>query len=366
MRLMAWLHTKQIATPLLFRHLHFAGPLLPWLTRFPPRLNKFARYARLQAHHGIQPCNLVHSISYRHGQETMPGDRAHDMSYILLNAPNLRSLTFGGRFLAPNVLLIALHVASRSLSSLTVHITDTVLVEAQHIGQLQRLECLDLYSYVDWSAAYIFWDMPRLKTLSWQGWIDDPSKPNCRGDLEFLRRCRFPVLRALHLKLLRESDPSHPETTSLLILLESYMKGGEMQEVAVFLLPSQLEVILPCLRCPTVNLGQTTLRPDIAHHLRPEVKALILGIGEDNINQLWPLLTALVNRTGTLGVEKIRIISFLEFLPKFTWSLEGNNPANISREVAEFLGRLVPFALRLRARGVHVIDDSGHSLLSPA
>jgi hypothetical protein len=74
----------------------------------------------------------------------MSVDEARNMSYILLHAPNLNSLAFDGWCMPPNILSIPLHIASSSLRSLTVHITEELLVEAQHIGQLQQLRSLDL------------------------------------------------------------------------------------------------------------------------------------------------------------------------------------------------------------------------------
>jgi hypothetical protein len=296
----------------------------------------------------------------------MTADQARDMTYILLNTPNLRTLEFRGRCLPPNMLSIPLHIAAGSLNSLKVRITEDLLVEAQHIGQLQRLRSLDLYSHADWSSACLTWDMPNLTKLRWQGWVDGLDAPPCHGDVDFLRQCRFTGLRTVLFTLRRVvSVPSEAETESLRDLLSGWTKEGRIQDLNIYLHSTELSAVIPRLRCSAISLDCTSLDSMIGKLLHPEIKDMVLTVHEDDVDNLCPLLTGLMERTEPLGLQQIKIVCFLSYLPTFSWSYKGKDPLQMPRQAAEFLGRLLPLTLRLSARGIHIVDEGGHAIFSP-
>jgi hypothetical protein len=205
----------------------------------------------------------------------------------------------------------------------------------------------------------IFWNIPHLKRLDWQGWVDYPDEPACQGDVDFMRQCSFPCLEILYLKIMRKTEPTTAETQSLSDLLASINKEGQLKSTRIFLLPVQLRVVFPCLHCTSITLLSTPVHPDIGEYLHPAVKKLFLTVREDDVEQLWPLLSRPLNRAETSTFLWIKVFSYLSYLPTFSWRHAGRDPLGLPREAAEFIGRLLPFALRLKARRVLIIDEDG-------
>jgi hypothetical protein len=170
------------------------------------------RHVQLQSTNEASLCTYIQSV-FCHIRSSVVTSEVRDLNYIFLNVSNLRTLVFDGASMAPNVLQIAFHTASATLESLELTVDDDILLDAQHIGRLQRLQSLNMTSRADWSKAYLTWNLPCLTRLDWQGSMDGPSKLRCSGDIGFLKQCRFPILRRLFLKLTRGEEPSESEVT---------------------------------------------------------------------------------------------------------------------------------------------------------
>jgi hypothetical protein len=153
------------------------------------RLHGFALHAQLRSTKGDAICSLLRSIDFN-PKLKLAAAEVSDMVYILLNANNLRSLKLGA-WAFPSMLLIATHSASSSLRFLRISVKKDILLDAQHIGQLKRLESLNVLSIADWSKVRIFWDLPCLNSLEWRKSIgvNDPDTSTCKGDLNFLSQC---------------------------------------------------------------------------------------------------------------------------------------------------------------------------------
>jgi hypothetical protein len=206
--------------------------------------------------------------------------------------------------------------------------------------------------------------MPNLNTLNWNGWMDHRDQPPCHGDVDFLRQCQFTGLRTVAFTLLREKEPSKADAESFRDLLSSWTKDGHIQDLKIYLHSSQLSAVIPRLRCSVISFVYTRLDPKICKLLHPETAGMVLILDENDVANLFLLLHGLAERTEPFKLQYIRIISFLSYLPTFSWSCRDNDPLQLPRQTAEFLGRMLLLTLRLNARGIRIVDEHGFAIFS--
>jgi hypothetical protein len=280
-----------------------------------------------------------------------------DLTYIFLNISNLRSLVFDGASMAPNVLQVAFHAASATLQSLELNVADSILLDAQHIGRLQRLQSLDMTSRADWSKAYLAWDLPCLTRLNWKGSMDGPSKLRCNGDVDFLKKCRFPILERLLFKLTRAEEPPESEVSDLRQFLAPM--AATLVQVSLYLLPQQSKAILPVVCAQHVSLLQSPITPEIVECLHPSTEVLGVIVKDDTVDDFWQFLNVLSTHSRTLNLWAIKVASLLTHPRDFTWDFKDTDIMTVPRESAEFVGRMLGFSMRLKTRGVCIVDESG-------
>jgi hypothetical protein len=284
-----------------------------------------------------------------------------DMAYILLNANNLRSLTLGAWAL-PSMLLIATHSASSSLQFLRISVKADILPDAQHIGQLKRLESLNVkFTIADWSKVRVFWDLPCLNSLEWRrsrGVKDSHTYASrCKEDLNFLTQCRFAALIYLKLYFVRGDSPASVDVAAFRKLVEK----KQLVRIDTLLLPEQAKVLLPHTPALTVALYNSPIIPDMAgcFHVRTEVFTVCLTEGNlDGWLQFLDAMCTLV-RTDDPKLRRIQVFCDLTYLPMFTWGFGDPSMLNVSPEAAQFVGRMLGFAVRLKPRGIDLLDERG-------
>jgi hypothetical protein len=340
-------HPKALATPLLFRYLN-----LDINAPNSSRLRGFARHARLRSTEGDAICSRLRSLRCL-VPTTLAAEDLSNMAYILLNAKNLGYLRIGGRGVLSSMLFMSIHSASSTLHSLDVFVKNEMLLDAQHIGQLKRLKSLEVFSMADWSTAYVFWDMPSLIRLKWEGCIEHSTLPPCSGDLKFLTQCRFAALQDFSLLVTRSDEPASLDLEELMRLVK-----GPYTSVGILLQPAQARALLPHTHTSILNLHRSPIIADMAECLHARTECLVVNIIEANLNGWWQFLTAMCTqaRTGNSSLRAIKVFSSLAYLPRFTWGYDDGNLENVPREAAEFQGRLLGFAIRLKARGIHIVD----------
>jgi hypothetical protein len=275
-----------------------------------------------------------------------------NMAYILLNANNLRSLAIGA---FPSMLLIATHSASSSLQFLDIFVEEDTLLDAQHIGQLKRLKSLNVLSTADWSKLCMFWDLPCLNLLKWKGL--DPDTPTCKGDLNFLNQCRFAAITSLELCFVRGDGPASVDIAAFRKLVEK----KQLVKFNTFLLPEQAKVLLPHIPALAVSLHNSPIIPDMAGCLHVRTQVFAVCITEGNLDGWLQFLDAMCTLVRTDGTKLrcIRVFCHLTYLPVFTWGFEDPSMLNVSPEAAQFVGRMLGFAVRLKPRGIDLLDAHG-------
>jgi hypothetical protein len=278
------------------------------------------------------------------------------MAYILLNANNMRSLTIGA-WAPPSMLLIATHSASSSLQSLRISVKEDILLDAQHIGQLKRLVSLNVLSFADWSKLRIFWDLPCLDSLEWRRDVNDPDPSTSKGDLNFLKQCQFAALTYLELFFIHGDSPASVDMAAFRKLVEK----KQLIHINIFLLPEQAKVLLPHTPALTVALHNSPFMPDMAGCLHVRTEVFTVCIVEGNLDGWLQFLDAMCTliRTDDPKLRRIQVFCDLVYLPEFMWGFGDLSMLNVSPEAAQFVGRMLGFAVRLKPRGIDLLDARG-------
>jgi hypothetical protein len=347
-----------LANPLLFRYLSFD------ITAASPQLEGLARQVQLQSARGTIVGGYIRSISCLVDVPGAPSSTVRNASYVLLNAPNLRSLVFDGVDIPPSLLAIPLHTSRATVRYLELTVNDEVLFEAQSIGQLQRLEALDMISQADWSTLDGAWTMPNLTKLQWSGWLDDDTGPRCYGDIGFLKKCQLPGLQSLMISIGQTNKPSVCQSKALDEFLQSSLKQSRLFHLGILILPEQYESILPHLAVQSLNLFDSPFEPLIERYLHAAVRVLTLTVTEYNINGFGELLDAICVKRSALRLRRITVATKLDDLPEFRWNLGGMSIVDIPSQAADFVGRLVLVAIRLRACGIELADEYDAQLIA--
>jgi hypothetical protein len=334
---------------LLFRHLN-----LDITDLLSSRLHGFARHARLRSIKGAAICSLLRSLKFD-SYPDVAATEFSDIAYILLNANNLSSLIVDAWILPPGMLLVATHSASSSLQFLHVWVNNDITLDAQHIGQLKRLKSLKVLSMADWSKAYMSWDLPRLTSLEWKGYDVDRNMPNSKGDLIFLNQCQFPALMHLTIRFVR--DGNYPAPVDLAAFRELVNKK-ELVSITTVLLPEQAKALLPHALALIVNLNDSPFTPEIAGCLNVRTGFIAGCITEGNLDGWLQFLGAMCTlaRTDNPKLRAIKVTSALLYLPVFTWGFEDASMLDMSPEAAQFMGRMLGFAVRLKSRCIDLLD----------
>jgi hypothetical protein len=343
-------HLQPLATPLLFRYLNLDA-------KFPifSRLRGFARHAQLRSTKGDAICSLLRSIKF-HPKLDLAAAEVSDMAYILLNANNLSSLMLGPGA-RPSMLFMAIHSASSSLQFLRIFVKDDVLLDAQHIGQLKRLKSLEVVSIADWSKVYMFWDLPCLTSLEWEGYDNDRNMPTCKGDLIFLNQCQFPALMDLTIRFLRDGNPAPVDLAAFRKLVKKKM----LISISTVLLPEQAKALLPHALALIVNLNGSPFTPEMAGCLNVRTELIAGCVAEGNLDGWLQFLSTMCTlvRTDNPKLRLVKVFSKLSYLPVFTWGFEDASMLDMSPEAAQFMGRMLGFAVRLKSRGIDLLDVRG-------
>jgi hypothetical protein len=350
---MAERHLQALAMPLLYRYLNLNTD-----APMSSRLHGFARHAQLRSTKGDAICSLLRSIDFK-PKPNLAAAEVSDMAYILLNANNLSSLALGA-WVLPSMLLIATHSASSSLRFLRISVKEDILLDAQHIGQLKRLESLNVVSKADWSKVRTFWDLPCLNSLEWRKFIrvNGPDTPTCKGDLNFLNQCRFAALISLELYFARGNSPASVDMAAFRKLVEK----KRLLRISIFLLPEQAKVLLPHIPALAVAAKHNSpFIPDMAGCLHVRTEAFAVCITEGNLDGWLQFLDAMCTlvRTDDPKLKYIYVFCALTYLPMFTWGFGDPSMLNVSPEAAQFVGRMLGFAVRLKPRGIDLLDARG-------
>jgi hypothetical protein len=279
------------------------------------------------------------------------------MAYILLNATRIQQLVFEGLLMSPIFLTIPLHLCPSTLRVLVITVDPETISAAHHIGQLKLLQEVKIISHADWDRARDQpWNMPELRSLDWVACRRDPSYPRYAAsnyDLTFLNLCRFPGLHVLRIAIRRHETPPQNETDALRQFYTSSLSNSNIHTLGLYVARSQYREILPSLQVTKLDLMDTPLSPSMLP-FHPSVRTLCTTTESANPEGLWQLLDYLSKNPSSL--EEIRINPGANFMKPFTWALLAYETTDIPPTVAEFLGRLLPFAVRLGQRGIRVVD----------
>jgi hypothetical protein len=302
---------------------------------------------------GVAICSLLRSLKFDPYPD-FAATELSDITYILLNANNLSSLIVNAWMVPPGMLLVATHSASSSLQFLHVWVNNDIILDAQHIGQLKRLKSLNVISMADWSKAYMSWDLPCVTSLEWKGYDGDRNMPNSNGDLIFLNQCQFPALMHLTIRFLRDGSPAPVDLTAFRKLVKKKL----LVMITTVLLPEQAKALLPHALALIVNLNAFPFTPEMAGCLN--VRTVCIGgcITEGNLDGWLQFLGAMCTlaRTDNPKLRVIKVTSALPYLPVFTWGFEDASLLDMAPEAAQFVGRMLGFAVRLKSRGIDLLD----------
>jgi hypothetical protein len=130
-------------------------------------------------------------------------------------------------------------------------------------------------------------------------------------------------------------------------------------EVWLLLQPRESKIILPTVRALHVSLLQSPITSAIVESLHVSTRILSVHVTQANIDGFWQFLNVLSKHSRTLSLRTIKVTSFLTHPRDFSWNFGNADLMNVSRESAEFVGRMFGFATRLAERGVSIMDESG-------
>jgi hypothetical protein len=213
------------------------------------------------------------------------------------------------------------------------------------VGQLQNLTRLHIKLTARLvSLPVAGWVMPKLRRLKWEvGHRMD------RRDSEFLVKCQFDSMLSLCLRFQSLEHPSQAESLKAFLARHSFVP-----ELRLSVKKTEIaHLLLPVTHCSTLVL-QTSPASDLAAFLPPSVRFLELRTALDGEN-IGLVLDGILARPRTL--EKVRLKLTPDLSVKFVWR-EGN----FSHKLAMFTATMLPYAARLKAHGILLLDERRETL----
>jgi hypothetical protein len=278
-----------------------------------------------------------------------------DVTALLLGAASLIELDLSDALVASA--LIAAAVPSGSVKYLTFAfaMTDALAPALAHIGSLGQLHSLTLVLDRRWSLFaeseavnvddWMAWELPSLRVLKLDlNHIRPASASGHLSELIFLGHCVFTGLT--HFSIVAQALDSIEEMEALKELLGKHSAlaqtelicGDELTNHVLSHVISQ-DVIVSCI--PDA---------DVVARMSSGVQTLIIRTLLDRPDYLYDFLEALAGpRYLQLPVACIQLKTRVAH-SRFTWGSE-------DPELDPFLRRLVPLAVQLNSKGVHLLDS---------
>jgi hypothetical protein len=133
----------------------------------------------------------------------------------------------------------------------------------------------------------------------------------------------------------------------------------QLIRINTFHLPEQAKVLLPHTPALTVALHNSPFIPDMAGCFHVRTEELTVRLTEDNLDGWSQFLDAMCTlvRTDDPKLRRITVFCILTYLPEFTWGFGDLSMLNVSPEAAQFVGRMLGLAKRLKPRGIDLLDE---------
>jgi hypothetical protein len=223
------------------------------------------------------------------------------------------------------------------------HVANPSQAVLSSVGLLENLAVLQIKRpSMDLVFPHPGWRLPRLKELFWDS--SELDGDDLR-DAAFLGQCHFASVRVLSIFL---PTLHHSDSEPLAVFLSRH---SFVEELRLAIKTAELaSALLPLTMCSNfVSIGPAF--SSFVSFLPRTTRSLWLSSGVDGANTL-EVLDSVLRAPGSL--QNIHVEFIAASGQDFLW-----NQAGASAELALLVGRLLPYAGRLRAHGISLIDENG-------
>jgi hypothetical protein len=214
------------------------------------------------------------------------------------------------------------------------------------VEQLQNLTHLHIKSPTRLvSLPVAGWVMPKSRRLKWE-----VGHHMVRRDSEFLAECQFDGMLSLRLCCQPLAHPSQAGPLKIFLARHSFVP--ELRLLVGN--PKIAHLLLSVTHCSSLVL-HTPPASDLAAYIPPSVRSLGLRTDLNGVNGIRLILERILSRPRTL--EQVRLKLTPDLLMNFVW-----RKVNTSPQLAMFTATMLPYAARLKAHGILLLDENRETL----